>query len=83
MCLATLREELADQPDDFARIERIKVMPGHPTSTILAEAVRCGADLLMIGTHSKGRLEYAFLGGVAKKVMRKADIPVLLIPLAP
>jgi len=74
-------EELDDHPEDLARIERIEVLHGPPASTILSEARRCGADLLVIGTHSKGRLEYAFLGSVAQKIMRRAEIPVQLVPL--
>ena len=78
---AFAREELADHPEDLARIDRIEVLHGPPASTILSEARKCDADLLMIGTHGKGRLEYAFLGGVAQKIMRRAELPVLLVPL--
>lgn len=80
---AFAREELADHPEDLARIERIEVLHGPPASTILSEARRCGADLLVIGTHGKGRLEYAFLGSVAQKIMRRSEIPVQLVPLIP
>lgn len=78
---AFAREELSEQPEDLARIERIEVLHGPPASTILSEVRKCGADLLLIGTHGKGRLEYAFLGSVAHKIMRRAEIPVLLVPL--
>lgn len=78
---AFARAELVDHPEDFARIERISVLHGPPASIILSAAQRGGADLLVIGTHGKGALEYAFLGSVAQKIMRRADLPVLLIPL--
>lgn len=78
---AFAREELADHPEDLARIERIEVLHGPPASTILSEVRKSGADLLLIGTHGKGRLEYAFLGSVAQKIMRRAEIPVQLVPL--
>jgi len=73
--------ELADHPEDLARIERIEVMHGSPASTILSEAKKRKIDLLVIGTHGKGRIEYAFLGSIAQKIMRRSEIPVLLIPL--
>lgn len=75
------RRELAEHPEDLARINRIEVLHGPPASAILSEAKRCQADLLVIGTHGKGRLEYAFLGSVAQKIMRRSEIPVLVIPL--
>ncbi|RME32961.1 MAG: universal stress protein [Deltaproteobacteria bacterium] len=74
-------EELADHPEDLERIDRIEVLHGHPAPVILSEARRIGADLIVIGTHGKGRLEYTFLGSVAQRIARKTDIPLLLIPL--
>jgi nucleotide-binding universal stress UspA family protein len=73
--------ELADHPEDLARISRIEVVHGPPASTILSECKKRRADLLVIGTHGKGRIEYAFLGSIAQKIMRRSEIPVLLIPL--
>lgn len=78
---AFARTELMDHPEDLERIERIEVLHGPPASTILSEVQRCGADLLLIGTHSKGSLEYNFIGSVAKKIVRRCQIPVQLIPL--
>jgi len=78
---AFAREELADHPEDLARIDRIEVLHGPPASTILSEIRNCGADLLLIGTHGKGRLEYTFLGSVAQKIMKRSEIPVQLVPL--
>lgn len=75
------RAELAEHPEDLARIGRIDVVHGPPASTILSEAKKRKADLLVIGTHGKGRIEYAFLGSIARKIMRRSEIPVLLIPL--
>jgi len=75
------QDELTTSPEDLARIERIEVLHGPAASTILSEARSCKADLLIIGTHGKGRLEYAFLGRVAQKIMRRSEIPVILIPL--
>ncbi len=75
------QQELADHPEDLARIQHIEVHHGPPAMTILNEAERFSADLLIIGTHGREKLEYAILGSVAKRVMLHAQIPVLLIPL--
>jgi len=44
-------------------------------------ADQINADAIVMGTHGKGALEYTFLGSVAKRVVRKSRIPVLLVPL--
>ncbi|MBN2644686.1 MAG: universal stress protein [Desulfuromonadaceae bacterium] len=74
-------QELADHPEDLARIQRIEVQHGPPAATILKEASRFGADLLIIGSHGREKIEYAILGSVAKRVMLHAQVPVLLVPL--
>ncbi|WP_321529832.1 universal stress protein [uncultured Desulfuromonas sp.] len=74
-------QELADHPDDLARIKSIEVHHGPPATTILEEAERCGADLLVLGAHGRKKLKYALLGSVAKRVILHAAIPVLLVHL--
>lgn len=75
------KEELVDHPEDVERIADVEVHHGNPTVEILAAADRIGADLIIMGSHSKGALKYAFLGSVAEKVLRKAHRPVLVVPL--
>ncbi|WP_238326420.1 universal stress protein [Desulfuromonas acetoxidans] len=74
-------QELAEHPDDLARIQAIEVHHGPPAATILEEADRYGADLLILGAHGREKLEYALLGSVAKRVMLHATMPVLLVHL--
>ena len=50
---------------------------------ILQAADRLEADLVVVGSHGKGGLHYAFLGSVAEKVLRKIHRPVLVVPLQP
>ena len=54
---------------------------GNPVVEILAAADRINADLVVMGTHSKGALKYALLGSVAEKVLRKSHRPTLVVPL--
>ncbi|MBU0908678.1 MAG: universal stress protein [Proteobacteria bacterium] len=57
------------------------VKHGHPAAVILQVADQLHADVIVMGTHGKGALEYTFLGSVAKRVVRKSRVPVLLVPL--
>ncbi len=75
------KEELADHPEDLERIAEIEIHHGSPAGQILEAADRIDADLVVLGSHGKGRLKYAFLGSVAEKLLRKSHRPVLVIPL--
>ena len=44
-----------------------------------AEAVRSGADVVVIGTHGRRGLAHVMLGSVAEKFIRQATTPVLLV----
>ncbi|WP_305044068.1 universal stress protein [Geoalkalibacter sp.] len=78
---AFAHEELADHPEDRARLAEIRVRHGNPAARILGEADDLGADLIVLGSHGKGRLHYTFLGSVAEKVLHRAKRPVLVVPL--
>ncbi len=78
---AFAKEELADHPEDVERIAGIEVHHGNPVVEIIAAAERVNADLIIMGSHSKGALKYAFLGSVAEKVLRKCHRPMLIVPL--
>lgn len=75
------KEELNDHPEDLERIAEIEIHHGNPVVQILDAADRINADLIVLGTHGKGMIKYAFLGSVAEKVLRKAHRPVLVVPL--
>jgi len=50
---------------------------------ILGEAARSGADLIVVGSHSRGVLARALLGSVSQGVLREASCPVLVVPRKP
>jgi nucleotide-binding universal stress UspA family protein len=52
---------------------------GIPAKEILAVAQERGADMLVLGTHGRKGLPRMFLGSVAEKVARRAEIPVLIV----
>lgn len=43
-------------------------------------AQKHGADLLVIGTHSRSLIDRVLLGSVAEGVVRKCPVPVLVVP---
>lgn len=74
-------DELDSRDDDLKRIVGIEARHGNPIAEILEAADECNADLIVVGSHGKGRVAYAFLGSVAEKLLRKSHRPVLVVPL--
>lgn len=68
-----IEEEVAHPP-------QIEVHHGDPAPMILHTADRLDADMIVLGSHSKGKLHYAFLGSVAKKVLRSSHRTVVIVP---
>lgn len=56
---------------------------GVPADELLAVARAEGADLVVVGSRSHTFLYEIFLGSVAKEVIRKSDMPVLIERLEP
>jgi len=63
------------------RIESVDVCEGFPAEEILNKADAFNCDAIVMGTHGKGLIRYAFLGSTAKRVLRRTRKPVLIIPL--
>ena len=72
---------LADDPKKNDCVASIEVVGGYPSDEILKKAKALQCDLIIMGTHGKGALSYAFLGSMAEKVLRHAQIPVMIVPL--
>lgn len=56
---------------------------GVPADELLAVARAEGADLVVVGSRSHNFLHEIFLGSVAKEVIRKSQLPVLIERLEP
>lgn len=57
----------------------VLVTEGKPANAILEAAGELGADLLVMGTHGRSRLDHLLIGSVAERVLRKATCNVLLV----
>ncbi len=56
----------------------------EPASEILAFARRNGASLLALTTHARGAIGRFFIGSTTERIIRDADLPVLVVnPWAP
>lgn len=50
-----------------------------PADEILAYAKRHAVDVIVLGTHGRGRLATTLLGSVADTVVRRASCPVMIV----
>ena len=80
------RRQLRELGDQLRR-QRIHVVNrfvlGTVSTTILAEAERITAELIIMGSHGHGNVYHALFGGVGQKVMRRARCAVMLVPPQP
>lgn len=56
-----------------------EVVIGRPVEAILAAAATWKADVLVLGSHRRGRLGELLLGSVAQKVLHHTEIPVTVV----
>lgn len=56
-----------------------QVTMGPPVDTILSEARRVGADLIVVGARGVGAAERLLLGSISDRVVREADRPVVVV----
>ena len=57
-----------------------ELIEGNPLHELLAYATENHADLLVLGTHGHGVVASVLLGSVAEGIVRKAEIPALVVP---
>lgn len=79
----THRSAMVERLTEFARehhlpdTTEIVVREGHASTEILEFAEKCGADLIVIGSHNPGFADY-LIGSVATRVVRHAHCSVLV-----
>jgi len=56
------------------------VVVGNPDQEILRAANHLKADLVVVGTRGRGRLQEAIVGSVAHSVLRHSQVPVMVVP---
>jgi nucleotide-binding universal stress UspA family protein len=51
----------------------------RPSEAVLQAVTRLGADLVVVGTHSRHGFQHALLGSVAESLVRDSPVPVLTV----
>lgn len=63
-------------------VERtVEIRIGRPDREIIDAAQDCGARLIVLGTHGLGGFRKLFFGSVTERVLRRAMVAVLAVPL--
>lgn len=74
-------EELCEDAQGRQRVESINVVKLPPKQAILEEAQKCGADLIIMGSHRHSALADAMLGTTTLKVLHSTSIPVFVVKI--
>lgn len=74
-------QELGAASAEEGLVSKVRVVEGHPADTILREAEKLGAHLIVMGTHGRRGVGELMLGSVAHKVLQQSKVPVLVAPL--
>lgn len=60
-------------------VANVQVIEGYPAEAILKVADSGDFDMILIGAHAHG-FSQTFLGSIAKRVLRRAKIPTMVVP---
>jgi nucleotide-binding universal stress UspA family protein len=91
LALMTRRIEQATRPMLDRAVERIteagvpaesRLEWGDPTHALLHAASGADAALIVVGTHGEGGVTGVLRGSVAYKLLRHAQVPLLIVPPA-
>jgi nucleotide-binding universal stress UspA family protein len=74
-------EQFKNMPEEIKRVVSIEVCKGYPVEEILEKANELNCDVIIMGSHGKGKLKHTFLGNVALRVLKRSRKPVFIIPL--
>lgn len=74
-------EEVAEKGDAAGVTVKTTVEHGSPSHTIVEYADDNDIDLIVMGTHGRRGIDRMILGSVAGRVVRAADIPVMVVPM--
>lgn len=73
-----VESEAARLRESVANVESVVLLADNPPRAILDWADQQGADLIAMSTHGRSGFRRFMLGSVADKVVRSAQVPVLL-----
>lgn len=74
-------QEYADAMRDDGLAVTALLIRGPIVDTVIAEARRLDADMLIVGSHGYGAVYDLLVGSVSRGILKHADIPVLVVPV--
>jgi len=78
---AAVTDEVVARADEAGVDSRAVVLQGTPHSAIRRYVDESGIDLIVMGTHGRGRVETFLLRSIAERTVRTADVPVVTVRL--
>jgi nucleotide-binding universal stress UspA family protein len=73
-------QEIAETLQANGRTVTPLLLEGPVVKTILEEATKHEASMIIVGSHGHGAVHQLLLGSVSEGVLRKSPVPVLVIP---
>ena len=74
-------EEKMEHSSDYRLFSKVKAVSGHSAETIVHQAEKLKAELIVVGSHTNPSLNSGFIGSTARRVTQLSKIPVLVIPV--
>ncbi|MFB6127740.1 MAG: universal stress protein [Halolamina sp.] len=74
-------DAVTDRAGEAGIDTRVAIQQGTPHSAIQRYAADRGVDLIIMGTHGRGRVEQFLLGSITERTIRTADVPVITVRL--
>jgi nucleotide-binding universal stress UspA family protein len=56
------------------------LVQGPTAETILKQAMKLSADIIVIGTHGRGAVYKLLVGSVSESIIHKAECPIFVVP---
>ncbi len=75
------RKRASARLDELVGNDTAKLIEGTPLHGILDYAKDVGAELVILGAHGHGKVASLLLGSVAEGMVRKALLPVMVVPV--
>lgn len=74
-------DEKIEKSSDCTIISKVKAVSGYSAETIVHQAQKMNAELIVVGSHTNPSLNSGFIGSTARKVTQLSKIPVLVVPV--
>ena len=74
-------QEYAEQLRDAGIDAKALLIKGPLVATILQQAKRFDADLLIVGSHGFGAIYDLLVGSASRGILKDTEIPVLVVPI--